>query len=58
MPSDFQHLPGQARMPFAAFCRTFDVSDRERLLLADGLDVNKYGIDPDEAYKLLRQIRR
>ena len=58
MPSDFQHLPGQARMPFAVFCQTFDVSNRERLLLADGLDVNKYGIDPDTGYKLLQQIGR
>jgi hypothetical protein len=54
MPSDFQHLPGQARMPFVAFCKTFAVSNRERLLLADGLDVNKYGIDPDTGYKLLQ----
>ena len=54
----FQSLPGQPRMPFAAFCRTFNVTDRERLLLADGLDVNKYGINPDEAYKLLQGLRR
>ena len=58
MPSDFQHLPGQPRMPFAAFIRTFQVTDRERLLLADGLDVNKYGINPEEAYKILQGLRR
>ena len=54
----FQSLPGKPRMPFAAFCRTFNVTDRERLLLADGLDVNKYGVNPDEAYKLLQGLRR
>ena len=54
----FQSLPGQPRMPFAAFVRTFKVTDRERRLLADGLDVNKYGVDPEEAFKLLQGLRR
>jgi hypothetical protein len=51
-------LPGQSRMSFSAFCRTFGVSNRERLLLADGLQSDKNGIDPDAGYKLLQQIRR
>jgi hypothetical protein len=51
-------LPGQSRMSFSTFCRTFGVSNRERLLLADGLQSDKHGIDPDAGYKLLQQIRR
>jgi hypothetical protein len=50
-------LPGQSRMSFSTFCRTFGVSNRERLLLADGLQSDKNGIDPDAGYKLLKQIR-
>jgi hypothetical protein len=58
MTDRFDHLPGKARMPFSAFCRTFCVTDRERLLLADGLNSDRHGIDPEAGYRLLRQLRR
>ena len=58
MTNRFDNLPGKARMPFAAFCRTFCVSDRERLILADGLQSDRHGVDPEAAYRLLKQIRR
>ncbi len=56
MPT-FDPLPGRARMSFQTFCRTLCVSDRERLLLADGLQSDRHGIDPEAGYRLLKQIR-
>jgi hypothetical protein len=57
MINRFDNLPGKARMSFSAFCRTFCVSDRERLILADGLQSDRHGVDPEAAYRLLKQIR-
>lgn len=58
MTDRYDHLPGKARMPFSAFCRTFGVTTRERLLLADGLNSDRHGIDPEAGYRLLQQLRR
>ena len=58
MTDRFDNLPGKARMPFSAFCATFKVSNRERLLLADGLNTDRHGIDPEAGYRLLQQLRR
>lgn len=58
MTDRFDSLPGKARMPFSAFCRTFGVTTRERLLLADGLNSDRHGIDPEAGYRLLQQLRR
>ncbi len=58
MSNQFDNLPGKARMPFPAFCVTFKVTDRERLLLADGLNSDRHGIDPEAGYRLLQQLRR
>ncbi len=58
MTDRFDNLPGQARMRFDAFCRTFSVTSRERLLLADGLESDRHGIDPEAGYRLLEQLRR
>jgi hypothetical protein len=58
MTDRFDNLPGKARMPFATFCRTFCVTDRERLLLADGLQLDRHGLDPEAGYRLLKQLRR
>lgn len=54
MTDRFDNLPGRARMPFSAFCATFKVSNRERLLLADGLNSDRHGIDPEAGYRLLQ----
>jgi hypothetical protein len=58
MTDRFDSLPGKARMSFTTFCRTFVVTDRERLLLADGLPTDRHGIDPEAGYRLLQQLRR
>jgi len=58
MTSRFDNLPGKARMEFSAFCRLFAVTNRERLLLADGLNSDRHGIDPEAGYRLLQQLRR
>lgn len=58
MPNHFDNLPGNARMPFSAFCSCFAVTARERLLLANGLDADRHGIDPEAGYRLLQQLRR
>lgn len=58
MTDRFDNLPGKGRMPFSVFCHTFGVTNRERLLLADGLSSDRHGIDPEAGYRLLQQLRR
>ena len=54
MTERFDNLPGKAPMPFSAFCVTFELTNREHLILADGLQLDHHGVDPEAAFRLLQ----